>query len=248
MVLENIRPELDAIFKSLQVYGAAKKHLSEESIAIQTATKASINASLSANTANGARRQEILSDAEENAEKAGKILLQLQKRLKEDYGKFWRQDLISSAIFAIPEQEIVESFALLSVLKQTEVPSRIINFRTQDPGSYLKTKTTLKVSNGAYILGLLDCVGELGRVIENSLDQPEFAVQTFTVMEELFGELERFTKFPNRKDPKIEKDRKSVGETESQPKGFSNLKHRIDVCRNQVLRCKKLLGNHTKLS
>ena len=184
-----------------------------------------------------------MKSAETYAEKAGKILVQLQKRLKEDYGKFWRQDLISSAIFAIPEQEIVEAFALLSVLKQTEFPSRIINFRTQDPGSYLKTKTTLKVSNGAYIFGLLDCVGELSRVIEKSLDQPEFAVQTFTIMEELFGELERFTEFPNRKDPKMEKDRKSAGETESHLKAFSNLKHRIDVCRNQVLRCRKLLGN-----
>ena len=124
MVLENIKSELDAVFKSLQVYGAAKKHLSEESIAIQTATKASINASLSANTANGARRQEILSDAEENAEKAGKILLKLQKRLKEDYGKFWRQDLISSAIFAIPEQEIVEAFALFAILKHVRSEER----------------------------------------------------------------------------------------------------------------------------
>ena len=232
MVLENIKSELDAVFKSLQVYGAAKKHLSEESTAIQTATKASINASLSANTANGARRQEILSDAEENAEKAGKILLQLQKRLKEDYGKFWRQDLISSAIFAIPEQEIVEAFALLAVLKQTEIPSRIIHFRTQESGSYLKTKTTLKVSNTAYIFGLLDCVGELNRVIQDSLNRPKFAVQIFTLMTELFGELERFTEFPNSKDPKTEST-----------KHISNLKNRIDVCRNQVIKCRRLLEN-----
>ena len=228
MILKNVKSDLDAAFKALEVYVAAKQHLSRESIEITNETKASIGASISASTASDKKRQELFGDAESHAEKAG---------------KFWRQDLISSAIFAIPEQEIVEAFALLSVLKQTEVPSRIINFRTQDPGSYLKTKTTLKVSNGAYIFGLLDCVGELGRVIEKSLDQPEFAVQTFTTMQELFGELERFTEFPNRKDPKMEKDRKSAGETESHPKAFSNLKHRIDVCRNQVLRCRKLLGN-----
>ena len=243
MILKNVKSDLDVAFKALEVYAAAKQHLSHESIEITNATKASIGASNSASTASGKKRQELLGDAETNAEKAGKILVQLQKRLKEDYGKFWRQDLISSAIFAIPEQEIVEAFALLAVLKQTEVPSRIINFRTQDLGSYLKTKTTLKVSNEAYIFGLLDCVGELGRVIEKSLDRPEFAVQIFTTMQELFGELERFMEFPNRKDPKIEKDRKSAGETESHPKAFSNLKHRIDVCRNQVLRCRKLLGN-----
>ena len=232
MTLKNVKSELEAVFKSLQVYDAAKKHLSRESTEITNATKASINASISANKASDKERQDLLSDAEENAEKAGKILLQLQKRLKEDYGKFWRQDLISSAIFAIPEQEIVEAFALLSILKQTEVPSRIIHFRLQDPDSYLKTKTTLKVSNMAYIFGLLDCVGELNRVIQDSLNRPKFAIEIFRIMEELFGELEMFTEFPNRKNPKTES-----------AKHISNLKYRIDICRKQVIKCRELLEN-----
>ena len=222
MILKNVKSDLDAAFKALEVYAAAKQHLSRESTEITNATKASIVASNSASTASGKKRQELLSDAETYAEKAGKILVQLQKRLKEDYGKFWRQDLISSAIFAIPEQEIVEAFALLSVLKQTEFPSRIINFRTQDPGSYLKTKTTLKVSNEAYIFGLLDCVGELKRVIMDSLNRTDsdFAKKVFVIMQKLFQKLEPFTQFSN---------------------SFHYLKPKIDAARYAVNDAKKLL-------
>ena len=230
MTLKNVKSELEAVFKSLQVYDAAKKHLSRESTEITNATKASINASISANKASDKERQDILSDAEENAEKAGKILLQLQKRLKEDYGKFWRQDLISSAIFAIPEQEIVEAFALFAILKHVEVPTRIIPFRIKDSDSYVKKKATLKVSGEAYIFGLLDCVGELGRIIHDSQNRTEFVVQIFKQMEELYVELERFREFPNRKDPKIK------------IKNYANLKYRIDQCGGQVVKSRELLG------
>ena len=232
MVLKNVKSELEAVFKSLDVYDAAKKYLASESVEITDATRASISSSVLSTKVSGKERQDMLDDAEENAEKAGAILMRLQKRLKEDYGKFWRQDLISSAIFSIPEQEIVEAFALLAVLKQKEIPSRIINFRIQDPDSYLKTKTTLKVSGTAYLFGLLDCVGELGRVIHDSLDKPKFAIEIYKIMEDLFVELAVFTEFPNRRDPK----------TESK-KHISNLKHRIDVCRSQVTKCREVLEN-----
>ena len=230
MILKNIRPELDAIFKSLQVHAAAQQLLLGKSIKITNATRASVSASSSASMASGKKRQDLFSDALVYAAKAGKILLQLQKRLKEDYGKFWRQDLITSKIFSIPEQEIVEAFALLAVLKQTEIPSRIIHFHIQKPGSYLKTKTTLKVSSEAYIFGLLDCVGELDRILHDSLksNQIEFVKQIFKQMDELYTGLERFREFPNRKDPKKSKE-------------FANLKKRIDTCQYQVFRCRKLL-------
>ena len=229
MTLKNVKPDLDAAFKALEVFAEAKQHILRESTEITNETKASIGASISASTASGKKRQELLGDAETHAEKAGKILVQLQKRLKEDYGKFWRQDLISSAIFAIPEQEIVEAFALFAILKHVEVPTRIIPFRIKDSDSYVKKKATLKVSGEAYIFGLLDCVGELGRIIHDSQNRTEFVVQIFKQMEELYVELERFREFPNRKDPTIK------------TKNFANLKHRIDVCGGQVFRCSKLL-------
>jgi len=162
--------------------------------------------------------------------KAGEILLRLQKRLKEDYGRFWRQDIITSSLFAIPEQEIVEAFALYAILKHVEVPTRIIPFRIKDSDSYLKKKATLKVSGEAYIFGLLDCVGELDRIIHDSQNRTEFAVQIFKQMEELYVELERFREFPNRKDPKIK------------IKNYANLKYRIDQCGSQVTKSRELLG------
>ena len=109
MAVKNISSELDGVFKAFQVFTAAKQVLSEESTEITNATRTSITNSISASTASGEKKQELFSDALVYAMKAGEILLRLQKRLKEDYGRFWRQDLITSSLFAIPEQEIVEA-------------------------------------------------------------------------------------------------------------------------------------------
>ena len=70
MTLKNVKPELDAAFKALEVYAAAKQHLSRESIEITNETKASIGASISASTASDKKRQELLGDAETHAEKS----------------------------------------------------------------------------------------------------------------------------------------------------------------------------------
>ena len=125
----------------------------------------------------------------------------------------------------------MEAFALLAVLKQKDVPLRIIHFRIKKPDEYQKMETTLKVSGEAYIFGLLDCVGELSRIIHDSQNRTESVVQVFTRMEELYVELERFMEFPNRKDPKIK------------TKNYANLKYRIDQCGGQVVKCRELLGN-----
>ena len=230
MTQKNLKSELDDIFSSFDVFVKAKQHLSRESTEITNATKTSINNAVSATSESGEKRQELLDDAQVHAEKAGKLLLQLHQRLAKDYGRFWRQDLITSQLFAIPEQEIVEAFALLAVIKQTTLPLRLVHFRTQGPSSYLKTKTTLKVSGEPYIFGLLDCVGELDRILHDSLksNQIEFVKQIFKQMDELYTGLERFREFPNRKDPKKSKE-------------FANLKKRIDTCQYQVFRCRKLL-------
>ena len=230
MTQKNLKSELDDVFSSFDVFVKAKQHLSRESTEITNATKTSINNAVSATSESGEKRQELLDDAQVHAEKAGKLLLQLHQRLAKDYGRFWRQDLITSQLFAIPEQEIVEAFALLAVIKQTTLPLRLIHFRTQDPSSYLKTKTTLKVSGEPYIFGLLDCVGELSRIIHDSQNRTDSVMQVFTRMEELYVELERFMEFPNRKDPKIK------------TKNYANLKYRIDQCGGQVVKSRELLG------
>ena len=95
-------------------------------------------------------------------------------------------------------------------------------FRTQNPDSYLKTKTTVKVSDLAYVFGLLDCVGELKRVIMDSLNRTDsdFAKKVFVIMQELFQKLEPFTQFSN---------------------SFDYLKPKIDAARYAVNDAKKLL-------
>ena len=140
--------------------------------------------------------------------------------MKSDYGRFWSQDL--SEFFLNAEQEVVEAFSTLAVIKQEEIPPRDIPFRIQDPDSYLKTKTTVKVSDLAYIFGLLDCVGELKRVIVDSLnrDDSDFAKNVFIDMQELFKKLEPLTQFSN---------------------SFYDLKHKIDVARYAVNDAKKLV-------
>jgi len=111
------------------------------------------------------------------------------------------------------------------------IPTRTINFRMREPDKYGKTRSTLTVSGEQYVFGLLDCVGELDRIIHDSLKniQIEFLKRIFKQMEELYVELERFREFPNRKDQRIK------------TKNLANLKHRIDVCGGQVFRCRKLL-------
>ena len=104
----------------------------------------------------------------------------------------------------------------------------------REPDDYGKIRASLTVSGEPYVFGLLDCVGELERIIQDSLknNQKEFLKQIFKKMEELYTKLERFKEFPNRKDPKIK------------TKDYANLKHRIDMCGNQVNRCRVLLqGN-----
>ena len=218
MASKNYKSELDDVFKKFNVFAKARQHLRHEEGKISDATKASINNSVSASGASGEKRQELLSDARENADKAAEILLQLHHRLIDDFGRFWRQDLITQQQYGIPEQEI---------------PTRTITFRMREPDEYGKIKASLTVSGQPYVFGLLDCVGELDRILHDSLknNQKKFLKQILKKMEEMYTKLERFKEFPNRKDPLIK------------TKDLANLKHRIDVCGGQVHRCRTLLQN-----
>ena len=231
MVSKNFKTELDDVFKKFDVFAKAKQHLRHEEDKITDETKTSINKAVSAGNASVEKRQELLSDAQENADKAADILLQLHRRLAKDYGRFWRKDIITHQLFAIPEQEIIEAFSLLAALNQEPIPTKTITFRIRKPGKYEKPEARLTVSGEAYVFGLLDCIGELSRVIQDSQknNQTEFLKRIFKQMESLYTELERFKEFPNRRDPTIK------------TKDYANLKARIDTCSYQVRRCRKLL-------
>ena len=219
-MLENVNDELDRISKSLTTFENARQFTITESKDILNECRKSINASHSANSdlpgpQQLIRQEKIFKIAQEKAEKGASLLKKLQKRLKDDYGKSWKQDLRS--YIDNPEQEIVEAFSLLAILKQQKIPTREISFRMKNPDSYQMIKNTVKVSEGAYIFGLLDCVGELKRAVIDSLNRTDstFANELYKIMKEIFLKLETFTQYSNSVDDlksKIDSARYSVAD------------------------------------
>ena len=71
-----------------------------------------------------------------------------------------------------PEQELVEAIALLSIIEGKQIP----------------TYKSIKVSGESYILGLLDCIGELKRQIIDQIriGNSKNAENLFEVMENLY--------------------------------------------------------------
>ena len=224
MTLKNVKPELNSALKSLEVYASARELIIVQAKYIVKACRESINASHSANAAIPGNESDMLLKAQEKTEKAGQILKRLQKRMKGDFGRFWREKL---NVFLInSEQEVVEAFSFLAVIKQEEIPPLSIPFWTQNPDSYVKRKTTVKVSEIAYVMGLLDCIGELKRAIVDALSRTdrEVAEKIFTIMQELFKELESFTEFSNLQEG-----------------GYNGLKPKIDSAGMSLQKTREML-------
>ena len=80
-----------------------------------------------------------------------------------------------------PEQELVEAFSLIAIVEKKPIPS--VN--------------TLGVYPESYILGLLDCIGELKRLIYDKIrtGNSKEAIRIFEIMEELYQELYPFATF-----------------------------------------------------
>jgi len=194
---ENFKNELEKIDKSLIVFEKARQFAIIQSKDIVTECRKSINACHSGNSELPGSQDKMFKIAQEKAEKGASMLKKLQKRLKDDYGKSWKQDL--SNYIDNPEQEIVEAFSLLAILKKQNIPTREISFRMKNPDSYQMIKTTVKVSDIAYIFGLLDCIGELKRAVIDSLNRTDFtfASQLYKIMKEIFLKLETFTQYSN---------------------------------------------------
>ena len=106
--------------------------------------------------------------ARQKIKKAETVLKANQKKAKNQFRKY----LIT------PEQEFVEAHSFLAVVENKEIPS-------------LKS---LKVSEEAYILGLLDCIGELKRFVLDNIrnGQLKKADRIFNVMENLYQTLYPF--------------------------------------------------------
>ena len=103
-----------------------------------------------------------------------------------------------------PEQEFVEAASLLAVIEGKEIPS----------------VKSLNVSDEAYILGLLDCIGELKRQVIDKIrvGDSKRATQLFDVMENLYLLLYPFAsydKIVKETRRKLDVNRMLVEETRS---------------------------------
>jgi len=109
--------------------------------------------------------------AKQKANKARKDINRFRRKAKSDLRRY----LIT------PEQELVEAFSLIAIAEKKIIPS-------------LKT---LGVSEGAYVLGLLDCIGELKRLTYDKIrtNNAKEAKRIFAIMEELFESLYPFAMY-----------------------------------------------------
>jgi translin len=96
------------------------------------------------------------------AEHAKKLLDEIRKKSKVDLHRY----IITA------EQELVEAFAFISLVEKSDIPSA----------------ESLGVRGESYILGLLDCIGELKRLVYDSIrvGKANDAKKFFEVMENLY--------------------------------------------------------------
>jgi translin len=83
----------------------------------------------------------------------------------------------------VAEQELVEAYALKSVVQDSPLPD--VN--------------ELNVSGSSYITGLLDCIGEIKRMVYDRmrLGRAEDAARLFTTMQDIYGAVYPFAVYDN---------------------------------------------------
>ncbi len=99
----------------------------------------------------------------ENIEKAKKLLQQFKEMGKEDLQKY----------LYVAEQEFVEAYCLFSIIENSVIPSM----------------KSLEVSDISYVMGLLDCIGEIKRVIIDKIRlEGTVDINTlFELMDKIYG-------------------------------------------------------------
>ena len=107
-----------------------------------------------------------------------KNLIQAEKLLR-TYKKKATGDLRRYLI--TPEQEFVEAACLVAIFEKKEIPS----------------DKKLGVMPESYVLGLLDCIGEMKRMIFDKIrtDKIDEAIRIFEIMENLYLELYPFSMY-----------------------------------------------------
>ena len=197
MTLKNVKKEIKDIADSLKNYDNAKRFVITADREIIRYCASSIKAAHKINSAIPENQDEMLKEAALMVGKACQKLKTGQRKLKTQSGKYRKRDL--NRLFVDSEQEIIEAVSLFAVITRKQIPSREISFQTQIPGSYDMKSDKIKVSDDAYVYGLLDCIQELGVVVSDSKrrDDFNFANKVYAIMEKLFNELEGLAEFSN---------------------------------------------------
>jgi translin len=103
------------------------------------------------------------------------------KAMLEEFREYSRQDLYR--YIAVAEQELVEAYALKSVMDDKPMPSM----------------RDLNVTGESYLTGLLDCVGEIKRLVYDRMrsGRGKDAEKSFATMEEIYNAIYPFAVYDN---------------------------------------------------
>lgn len=114
-----------------------------------------------------------LEEAEESMGRAREMLYKFRALAKDDLCKY----------VTVAEQELVEAYALKAVMEGSPIPPM----------------DKLGVSGPAYLTGLLDCVGEIKRLVYDRMrsGNGRDAEALFAVMEEIYGAVYPFAVYDN---------------------------------------------------
>lgn len=114
-----------------------------------------------------------IEDAKNKMREAKTMLVQLREHAKEDLCRY----------ISVAEQELVEAYALQAVMENASIPS------TQD----------LDVTGPSYLTGLLDCVGEIKRLVYDRMrsGNEKDAEKLFVTMEEIYNAVYPFAVYDN---------------------------------------------------
>lgn len=112
-----------------------------------------------------------MKSAKNNMKQADVLLKKYKKKVTPDLQRY----------MIIPEQEFVEAASLIAIIEKKEIPS----------------EKELGVMQESYVLGLMDCVGELKRVIFDKIRIGDIdnATRIFEVMENLYLYLYPFSMY-----------------------------------------------------
>ena len=122
---------------------------------------------------------ESIIDCHKNDVKSATKKILAAKKLLEQYRK--KTDASLYKYLIMPEQEFVEAVSLLSILQNKPVPAI----------------ESLKVKEESYVLGLLDCIGELRRNVYDKIrtGKANEARKIFDIMDDLYLQLYPFAYF-----------------------------------------------------